>query len=60
MKELFEELNIYKKELKTYNVRDRHVVNLKINFVTIMFNLISTIPFVLINLVFVRILDSII
>lgn len=53
MKNLIEELNIYRKELKTYNVKDRDVVHLKINFGRIMLNFIQIIPLVIINLLFV-------
>ena len=53
MKELLEQLKMYRKELKTYNVRDRDVVNMKINFGSILFNLISTIPYMIGNLLFV-------
>lgn len=41
------------KELKTFNVHDREVKTIKINFFVILKNFILSIPFFLVNLVFV-------
>lgn len=54
LKSILEEIEDYKKELKTFNVRDDEVKNIKINFFRIMLNFIAVIPFVLVNFVFVR------
>ena len=53
MKNLIEELNVYRKELKTHNVKDRDVVNLKVNFGRTILNFVEILPYFIGNLLFV-------
>lgn len=54
LKTLLEEVDIYMKELKTYNVEDYQVKSVRINFLRILGNFLVIIPKLLINLLFVR------
>jgi glycerol-3-phosphate O-acyltransferase/dihydroxyacetone phosphate acyltransferase len=53
LKNLLDELDIYMKELKTYNVQDHQVKSVTINFLRILANFLVIIPKLLINLFFV-------
>ena len=54
LKELLEEIDVYMKELNTFGVKDDQVKTMKINFFKIMLNFLYSIPFVLVNLLFVK------
>ena len=51
---LLDEIDTYMRELKSYNVEDRQVKNLTVNFPTILGNFLSIIPKFIITLLFVR------
>ena len=53
LNELLEEIDLYMKELKAYNIQDSQVKNVNINFPKILGNVLTIIPILLVNLVFV-------
>lgn len=57
LRDLLEEIDVYMKELKAYNIQDSQVKNVNINFLRILGNVLAIIPKLLVNLLFVRFLS---